>query len=82
MSIKGEKFEGIAGSSVAVDVSSTDADLTYESCAIFVGGAGDIKLRMASGDITFTCPAGALLPVKADKVYNSGTTATAIVALY
>lgn len=78
----GEKFDNIAGGSVAVDVSSTDADLTYESCAIFVGGAGDINLRMASGDIVFTCPAGALLPIRCDKIYNASTTATGIVALF
>ena len=67
----------------ALDVSSTDADLTFESQALFVGGAGIVKVDMAGSGtaVQFTCPAGALLPIAVNKVYNADTTATLIVAL-
>ena len=47
------------------------------------GGTGTVKVRMASGeDCTFTGVAGVLLPIQVDKVYDTGTDATGIVALY
>lgn len=51
--------------------------------ALYIGGAGDVAARMASGrSVTFTdVPAGTILPVRADQVLSTGTNATAIVAL-
>ncbi len=74
---------GIADSAEAVDVSSVDADFT-EPSALWIGGAGDITVDAVSEgtNITFTVPAGTLLPVLVNKVYKSGTTAGAIVRLY
>mgnify|MGYP003634806677 CR=1 FL=1 len=50
----------------------TNADTTGKWKALYAGAAGDIKVDMFSG-ATFTVIAGALLPVKVTKVYNTGT---------
>ena len=60
-------------------------DLTYASRAIYVGGAGNIKVDTLGGDsaITFVgVPAGTTLAVRATRVYSTSTTATSIVALW
>lgn len=52
--------------------------------ALYVGGSGDVTLRLidAAADIVLTAvPAGSILPVRARFVRATGTTATAIVAL-
>jgi hypothetical protein len=70
----------------AVVVSPSDgADLGTTQALIFVGVAGDIKVDCSgSGDaIVFkNVPAGSILPVKVDRVYSTGTSATNMVALY
>lgn len=73
----------------AANLHDTDP-LTNGNCrAIYVGGAGDLKVTMA-GDtgaggnaVTFSAvPAGTLLPISAKQVFNSGTTATLVIVLY
>jgi len=55
----------------------TNADTTGKWKALYAGAAGDIKVDMFSGETTsFTVIAGALLPVKVTKVYNTGTDVT------
>ena len=83
MSLPGRVFEGIARDAEVLDVSSTDAVLTYETAAVYVGGAGVLEVDMAGAGeaVVFTCPAGALLPIAVRKVLNANTTATLIVAL-
>lgn len=68
----------------AVAITPADSDLAFNTAAIFIGGAGDIKVDMAGdGDaVVFTVPAGALLPIQATRIYTTDTTATNIVALY
>ena len=53
-------------------------------CALYVGVAGDVKVKMSSGkDVIFTAvPAGSFMPVNVTKVYATGTDATNIVALW
>ena len=48
---------------------------------VYVGGAGDVKITTLAGtDITFYgMPAGAVIPVRAKKVFSTGTTATNLV---
>lgn len=60
------------------------SNLTHAARALFVGGAGDIKVDTLGGDtVTFTgVVAGSILPVRILKVYATGTTATNIVAVY
>lgn len=59
-------------------------DLTHAARALFVGGAGDIKVDTVGGDtVTFTgVTAGSIFPVRVSRVYATGTTATNIVAIY
>ncbi|MEL6584042.1 MAG: hypothetical protein AAFQ36_09440 [Pseudomonadota bacterium] len=50
--------------------------------ALYIGGAGDVKVDAAgSGTVTFAGVYG-WLPVRALKVYDTGTTATNIVAVW
>lgn len=53
--------------------------------ALYVGGAGDIVMRGVHGgaDATWKAvPAGTILPFRASHVRATGTSATAILALY
>lgn len=62
-----------------------NSDLSRKGCAIFVGGAGDIKVDMhgTGTAIVFAgVPAGTMLPILVDRVYSTDTDATNIVALY
>ena len=50
--------------------------------AIYVGGDGDIVVKMPSGDVTFTgVLAGSLIPVQTSWVKATGTTATSMIGL-
>ena len=53
-------------------------------CVLYVGGAGDVKVKTVGGDeVTFTgIQAGTFMPVQVLQVFSTGTTATAIVALW
>lgn len=71
-----------AAEAVAVDVSASDQ--TVNTRGLWVGGAGNVKVDMKRGGagVTFSAvPAGTLLPFRITKIYNSGTTATLMVAL-
>jgi hypothetical protein len=53
--------------------------------ALYVGGYGNLTVDFADGGaaVTFVgVPAGSLLPFQVTRVYNAGTTASSIVALY
>lgn len=68
----------------AEEITPADVDLTQYSRAIYVGGDGDLAVRMAGkeNDVTFTAvPAGSLLPIRVLRV-RAATTATSIVVLY
>jgi hypothetical protein len=59
-------------------------DLTATTRALFVGGAGNLRITTSGGD-TFTMTgvlAGSLIPVRVVRVLSTGTTATNIAALY
>ena len=61
------------------------SDLPVFSTALFVGGAGAIKVDMVGGTTAVTLTgvvAGSVLPLRVSRVYATGTTATNIVALY
>ena len=53
-------------------------------CVLYVGVAGDVKVKTAAGnDVVFTgVPAGSFMPVQVTQVFATGTTATNIVALW
>ena len=68
---------------VAVTPHDTN-DLTYVTRGVYVGGTGTLKVNMQdSGTVTFAgVPAGTLLPIRATRVYSTGTTAATILALW
>ena len=63
---------------------SDEADLPVLPRALFVGSGGTLAVDLADGgSVTFEgVPAGTLLPLRAGRVRQSGTTASAILALW
>ena len=59
------------------------ADLSFVTRGLYVGSAGDVQVRMASGDtVTFeNMAAGVVYPVRIARVLATGTTASALIAL-
>ena len=53
-------------------------------CVLFVGGAGNIKVKTIGGDeVTFNgINTGSFIPVQVVKVFATGTSATNILALW
>ena len=69
----------------AAEVTPSDStDLTTFARALYIGGAGDVKIDTVAGEtVTFVgITAGSILPVRAARVYATGTSATSIVALW
>jgi hypothetical protein len=68
----------------AAVVPNDSLDLAQLPRALFIGGTGNVSVTLAGGQalIFQNCPAGSVLPVRARRVHMSGTTATAIVALW
>ena len=60
------------------------AELAYATRALYIGGAGALKVDMLGGEtVTFaTVPAGSMLAIRVKKVYATGTTATSLIGLY
>ena len=59
------------------------ADLSFVARALYIGGTGNIKIDTPNGDtVTFNSVPVGIFPVRANRVYSTGTTATNIVALY
>ena len=53
--------------------------------ALYVGVTGNVAVRAKGNSAAVTLvgvPAGAILPIRAQYVYSTGTTATDIVAMY
>ncbi len=59
-------------------------DLTVLPRALYVGVGGDLHVTMAGGqEVTYAAvPAGTLLPVRAARVWATGTEASAILAMW
>ncbi|MCC6727893.1 MAG: hypothetical protein IT208_00980 [Chthonomonadales bacterium] len=67
----------------AAPVSPADEDMAEWALALYVGLGGDVRLTTWRGDTaTFSnVPSGSVLPVRARRVWSTGTTAGEIVAL-
>lgn len=69
----------------AASVTPNDStDLAQSTRGIYVGATGDLKVDTVGGStITFVgLAAGIIHPIRAKRVYSTGTTATSIVGVY
>lgn len=76
--------EAPARNSAAVTPNDS-TDLTFTTRALYIGGAGDVKVDMVGTGtaVTFAgCLAGTILPIRVDRVYSTDTSATNIVAIW
>lgn len=58
------------------------ADLPNFTRALYVGGAGDIRVTTVGGDTVTLTAASGFLPLCVARVHATGTSATAILALW
>lgn len=60
------------------------ADLSAITRGVYVGVEGDVKLTTEEGDtVTFVGLAGGIIhPIRAKRIWSTGTTATSIVGVY
>lgn len=75
---------GVVTAAEAVDISSTDHTFANTVRGLYVGGAGDVILRLVGddADVTFKAvPVGSILPFAAAIVRRTNTTATFLVGL-
>ena len=79
----GAGLDSPAGNAYAV-TPADGTDQSFATRAIYVGGAGDIKVTTTGGNtVTFVgCLAGSILPVRAARIWATGTTATNLVGMY
>lgn len=81
-----DKSSGTTGpASNAFDIAPGDgSDLAIVTRALWVGGAGAVKLTTQGGDtVTLSgVTAGSLIPIRVSRVFSTGTTATLLVGLY
>lgn len=85
-----DKFETYASglespASDAATVTPNDGtDLTTHARALYIGGAGNVKVDTVAGStVTFTAlPVGFILPVRVRRVHSTDTTATNIIAMW
>lgn len=67
-----------------VSITPSDGDSFTKTRALYVGGAGDLRVQTEAGqDVTIpSVKAGVMYPFIVTKVYATGTTASGIVAVY
>ena len=70
----------VVAKSDTVNIPNTE----LRGCCLYVGGQGDVKVTMESGEeVTFAgVAAGSFLPILVIRVWDNGTSATDILALY
>jgi hypothetical protein len=69
----------------AIEVVGEDsADLAYATRALYIGGGGDLRVRMlGGGTVTLAnVPSGTLIPLRVTRIFATGTTATEILGLW
>jgi hypothetical protein len=66
-----------------IAITPADSDLVAPVRALYVGGAGNLRINdTGGGSVTFfNVPAGTILPVMARRVWLTSTTASNIVGL-
>lgn len=79
----GRTQKDISSAFNAVAITPSDATTIPTTRGIWVGVAGNIAVRMASGAaVTFSNVPVGILPVQVDMVKSTNTTATTMLALY
>lgn len=60
------------------------SDISFATRGLYVGASGDVKVDMLGGEtVTFVgLAAGVIHPIRATRVYSTGTTATNILGVY
>lgn len=69
----------------AATVVPADSDLSDITRSIYVGGAGNLAVKMAGNAAIVVFPsvvAGTVLPIRASQIRSTGTNATNIVAMW
>ncbi len=63
---------------------SDTTSLATTSCALYIGGAGDLVVQMANGSssVTFSAVPLGILPIRVTKIFATGTHATGVLNLY
>ena len=82
MATAGTGVDTSAGGAIAITKSDTTQ---YNGLrGVYVGGTGDVTLGMFDGTtVTFSAvPVGVIIPVKAQRVMSTGTTATLLTGLF
>lgn len=75
-------LESPAAHLYAVTPSDTD-DLPIACRALNVGATGTVQVTTVGGEVaTITVAAGICFPIRCTRIWATGTTATAIVAMY
>lgn len=81
-----QRADDTVAAKAAVAITPNDStNLPRVPCrSIYVGAGGDVKVDMVGGGtVTFTSVlAGTILPIQAVRVYATGSTASAMLALY
>ncbi len=80
----GAKNEPLAPALSAYAVTPDDNAQLDNVRALYIGGGGDLKVLMFNdtAPVTFAgVPAGTIMPLRVQKVYQTGTAATSIIAL-
>lgn len=83
-SYQGAVFTLDAPASSAVEVTPSDSvELERVSRAVWIGGEGDLHVKMQSGDgVTFTNMNVGWHPIRVSQIFATGTDATGIVAVW
>ena len=65
-------------------VTLSDSTELAPTRALYIGGAGNLKVTMAYGtEVTFSgLSAGSILPIQVTKCFATGSTASLVIALY
>ena len=66
------------------NIPSVSGGTNDEGCILYIGGAGNVRVRTIGGDIVVfhAVPVGTTLQVRVVQVFSTGTSATNIMALW
>jgi len=68
----------------AVAITPNDSTVFDTTRSLYIGATGNLTVRMADGqdNVLFTAVPIGILAIQVDKIYSTGTVASAILALY